>query len=275
MKHIVGFSAGIDSQATLLWVRNRFPANDIIALNSEAGRNESPITVAFKNAYSRDVFPVQEAIPINADLWATEDFAETKGLESSAELTFASLIKIKGRAPSRTRQFCTTFLKLIPSRRWIEENVDEPFERYCGVRRDESPSRAGTPIRYFDEFFGCWTNCPIADWTKKMCFDYVAAHNEPINPLYRLGFNRVGCAPCINSGKEDILNWFERFPEEMDKIRRYEKESGVTYFAPCVPGMEMNFVDDVILWAMTSRGGRQFKILPEREACESKYGLCE
>ena len=37
MKHIVGFSGGIDSQAAALWVLNRFPREDVILLNSDAG----------------------------------------------------------------------------------------------------------------------------------------------------------------------------------------------------------------------------------------------
>lgn len=276
MKHIVGFSGGIDSQAVLLWVRNRYPSSDIIALNTEAGRNESPLTVAFVNAYSRDVFPVIEVVPLISDLWADGSSVPGKrGLDGSAELTFTEMIAIKGRAPSRTQQFCTNFLKLIPTRRWIRENVKDDFERYTGIRRDESEARKDAPMRYWDEFFDCYVNNPLADWTKKMCFDYVTAHGEEYNPLYKLGFGRVGCAPCINAGKDDILTWFERFPEQLDIIRDREKKSGVTYFAPCVPGMVMNFVDDVIAWAKTSHGGRQFKILPEREACESKYGLCE
>ena len=31
-KHIVGFSGGIDSQACALWVRNRFPREDVIQI---------------------------------------------------------------------------------------------------------------------------------------------------------------------------------------------------------------------------------------------------
>ena len=110
-----------------------------------------------------------------------------------------------------------------------------------------------------------------------MCFDYVRAHGEQVNPLYSLGFMRVGCAPCINSGKDDILNWATRFPEMIDKVRTWEQQVGRTFFAPCVPGMAINWIDDVVAWAKTDRGGRQnnlFRILPP-PACESRFGLCE
>ena len=229
--------------------------------------------------------PVITVKPLVSDLWETEGYAETLGLDGTAELTFKMLIKIKGRAPSRTRQFCTTFLKMIPQRRWMEDNFapaglfpHEEKEIYTGVRRDESHARLFTPFRAWDDFFICWLNNPLADWTKKMCFDYVTAHGQEYNPLYRLGFSRVGCAPCINSGKDDILLWLQRYPEMIDKVRDYEQNSGVTFFSPCVPGMDMNFIDEVIAWAQTDRGGRQanmFKVLNEHPGCESKYGLCE
>ena len=108
-----------------------------------------------------------------------------------------------------------------------------------------------------------------------MCFDYVTAHGETFNPLYLMGFDRIGCWPCIMWGKEQILNWVTRFPDAPEQIRRYEKNSNRTFFAPMVPGLTINWIDEVIAWAKTSRGGVQFRILPERESCESKYGLCE
>jgi len=275
---IVGFSGGIDSQAAALHVRNRHPGDEIILLNSKAGKNESPITEAFINWYSENVFPVVQVMGTYADLWKTERFAETRGFNSTDELTFEGMMKVKGRAPSRKAQFCTEILKLNPLRRWVDENVSDDYERYTGLRRDESDARKNTPFREFDKFFDCYVNHPLADWSKKMCFEYVTARGEEYNPLYKLGFGRVGCAPCINSGKGDILLWSQRFPEEIQKIRAYERNTGRTYFAPMVPGMAINTMDDVLEWCTTARGGRQqdfIKIVEERPSCESKFGLCE
>lgn len=129
----------------------------------------------------------------------------------------------------------------------------------------------------WDDYYNCELHHPIVDWTKQMCFDYVKLHGEPINPLYTMGFNRVGCAPCINSGKKDVLAWAQRFPEMIDKVRQYEKEVGRTFFPPMVPGKEINWVDEVVEWSKTVHGGKQYslEILYERSSCESDYGLCE
>lgn len=285
MKHIVGFSGGIDSQEAAARVIAKYGHHDTILMNSDAGGNEDPLTVDFISRYSDKVHPVVRVNAIVSDIWITEGFAEKKGLDGNAVLTFKDMIRIKKRPPSRKVQFCTAILKLSPQRRWIQQAFGiggrfegEDYERYTGVRRDESHSRKDYPDREHDDYFDCWVNHIIAGATKEECFEGARQRGEEINPLYMMGFGRVGCAPCVNSGKEDILNWVLRRPLMIDKIRDWEAETGFTYFPPMVPGLPANnTINQVIEWARTSRGGRQqlFPILHEREACESKYGLCE
>ncbi len=130
----------------------------------------------------------------------TKDRREEFGPDD--ELTFDRLAYIKQRFPSRKAQFCTELLKLAPSHRWMKENLQgEEWVRYAGVRRDESSRRSGKQFEEWDTYFACKLLHPIVDWTKKMCFDYCEAHDGRYNELYKLGFNRVGCVPCVNSGK--------------------------------------------------------------------------
>jgi tRNA U34 2-thiouridine synthase MnmA/TrmU len=58
MKHIVGFSGGIDSQEAAARVINKFGAEDTILLNSDAGQNEDPLTIWFIENYSKNVHEV-------------------------------------------------------------------------------------------------------------------------------------------------------------------------------------------------------------------------
>lgn len=281
--HIVGFSGGIDSQACARWVLNRYPAEDVILMNSDAGGNEHPLTTEFIAEYSRTVHPVIECNAIVSDMWKTEGFAENKkGLDGTEKLAFDYMIRLKGRPPSRTAQFCTEILKLRPQKRWMLQEsqpggrlFEREYIRYTGVRRDESAKRAEALFSEFDSFYDCALERPIADWTKQMCFDYVRAHGEQVNPLYKLGFNRVGCAPCINSGKEDIRAWFDRSPDMIDKIRSWENSTQRTFFSPMVPGKYTNTIDEVVAWAFTKHGGKEkLIVLQPRPSCESKYGLC-
>lgn len=277
--HVVGFSGGIDSQACARWVLNREDPADVVLVNSDAGGNEHPMTMEFIERYSREVHPV---VCIQAEVQDMDGRAPGKiaefGLQPTDPLTFPLLAKLKKRFPSRRAQYCTYHLKIVPQKRWIaEHHPDREIIRYSGVRRDESHKRKETAITGWDEYFDCELRCPIADWTKHMCFDYVQAHDGFYNPLYTLGFNRVGCAPCINSGKDDIRAWVDRAPEMIDKIREWEQQVGRTFFAPCVPGKELNWIDEVVEWSKTEHGGRQVSlaVMYDRPACESKYGLCE
>jgi 3'-phosphoadenosine 5'-phosphosulfate sulfotransferase (PAPS reductase)/FAD synthetase len=290
MKHLIGFSGGIDSQKCALWVRERYPAEDIILVNSNAGGNEHPITTQFVAEYSATVFPVVSLQPIVADMWKTPNWAETHYWMWSGEpLTFELMAKIKGRFPSRKAQFCTEKLKINPLLRWVKANLAEKeFVRYSGVRRDESEARSDTPEHGWDNLLDCAFHNPLVDLPKQVCFDDVRTAGEPINPLYSLGFERVGCAPCVNAGKEDISSWAIRAPEMIAKVREWEHFTNRTFFAPCVPGIKprlspqgkveiFNWVDEVVEWAKTDRGGYQFNILKglHRPSCESRYGLCE
>lgn len=240
MKHIVGFSGGIDSQACARWVLNRYAPEDVILMNSDAGKNEHPLTTDFVETYARLIHPVVFVTAIHADIWEREDSAAARGYDPSAPLDFPTLMAIKKTPPTPGKgQYCTEILKLRPQRRWLREQFGPggqyegvAYTRYSGKRRDESKSREATPFHFWDDWFDCDTYAPLMDWTKPMCFSYVQAHHEPINPLYMLGFDRVGCAPCINSDKADLANWAARFPEMIDKIRTWEQRVNVTFFRP-------------------------------------------
>lgn len=263
---------------------NRFPKEDVILTNSDAGGNEHPLTMAFVAQYSAAVHPVVTVQAIHADLWETPGYAEKRGFDSNAPLDFETMMAIKKRPPSRKVQFCTSVLKLAPQRRWIRAQfgptgiyAGEAFTRYSGVRRGESMKRKDTPYHQWDTYFDCDLYAPLVDWPKDWCFESAKQHGEQINPLYALGFGRVGCAPCINSNKEDITNWAMRFPEMIDKIRGIEERTGLTFFMPVDRDGRANRVDAVVEWAGTAHGGkhRMLPMMHDRLPCESKYGLCE
>ena len=134
--------------------------------------------------------------------------------------------------------------------RWQKENLVDKgieFERYTEFT-DESQGRKDTPDREWDSLFNCWLNHPIRCWTKDECFAVVKHAGEPINPLYTMGFGRVGCARVSTAAKM----WgvvAVRSPDMIDKIRTWEKNLGLTFFAPIKPGIAM--VDDVVAWSKT------------------------
>ena len=65
-----------------------------------------------------------------------------------------------------------------------------------GIRRDESPSRAGTRLVDWDAKREMIKVNPLAAWTQADVDAYVAEHQVPVNPLVEIGFASIGCAPC-------------------------------------------------------------------------------
>ena len=80
----------------------------------------------------------------------------------------------------------------------------EPLERAlagydawaAGLRRDESPTRANTPVVGFDANRGKVKVSPLAAWTQADVDAYISRHDVPVNVLLRQGYASVGCWPC-------------------------------------------------------------------------------
>jgi phosphoadenosine phosphosulfate reductase len=65
-----------------------------------------------------------------------------------------------------------------------------------GLRRADSPARAGTGVVEYDAQFGKVKINPIARWTDADVEAYIAEHSIVVNPLLLDGYASIGCAPC-------------------------------------------------------------------------------
>ncbi len=70
-----------------------------------------------------------------------------------------------------------------------------------GVRRDEAPSRANTPVVAWDAKRSMVKINPLATWTQEDVDAYATEHGVLINPLIDAGYTSVGCAPCTRAVK--------------------------------------------------------------------------
>jgi phosphoadenosine phosphosulfate reductase len=70
-----------------------------------------------------------------------------------------------------------------------------------GLRRDDSPDRAGTPIVERDKRGLVKVN-PIANWTDDDVALYIELHDVPVNPLVARGYPSIGCWPCTQAVAE-------------------------------------------------------------------------
>jgi len=92
----------------------------------------------------------------------------------------------------RDPDLCCSLRKVQP----LAETLSGYVAWSSGIRRDESPSRAGTRVVDWDAKREMIKINPLAAWTQDDVDSYVAEHQVPVNPLVELGFASIGCAPC-------------------------------------------------------------------------------
>jgi len=211
---------------------------------------------------------------------------------------FLDLALMKGRFPSTKAAFCTQELKTLPLMEYqlgfIEREEADAVWSWQGVRIEESQSRrrrlqiSGHLCRSFEVVGGGIYNYrPILRWKAADVFEAADLYGLKPNPLYLQGMSRVGCMPCINAGKDEVLEISKRFPDEIDRIEAWEAAVANTS-----KRMESSFFPDpdrdahlnkrgirkVVEWSKTQRGGQLMdwiRINEEPKVCQSAYGLCE
>lgn len=75
-----------------------------------------------------------------------------------------------------------------------------------GIRRDQSPDRARSPIVGWDRKFKLVKISPLANWTKNEVWKLIMREDIPYNPLHDQGYPSIGCWPCTRAvmfGEDD------------------------------------------------------------------------
>jgi phosphoadenosine phosphosulfate reductase len=87
---------------------------------------------------------------------------------------------------------CCGIRKVTPLKRALSD-VDAWV---AGLRREQSTSRRGAKKIDWDLRHGLWKANPLADWTEREVWDYIARHDVPYNKLHDRGYPSIGCTHC-------------------------------------------------------------------------------
>jgi 3'-phosphoadenosine 5'-phosphosulfate sulfotransferase (PAPS reductase)/FAD synthetase len=278
MIYVLSVSAGKDSTAGLLWAK-RIGLAPRLLVSCDTGW-EAEFEGASWSGYLADV---------------QERTGETIKIVS-APVQFADRVLAHDTFPGRlNRRWCTQELKLDPFRvelDRIREETGDDVTVLVFVRAEESngkgdeTDRALMPEREWSDFYDCWVWRPLLKWTLA---EVIAEHqhaNVPLNPLYHLGAERVGCWPCIKAGKREIRLVSELDPGRIEKIRQLESATGTTMFClersrkriPGQPAPERKLlptpIDEMVAWSKTKRGGLKLAVIAEPSGC-ARWGICE
>ncbi len=214
-------------------------------------------------------------------------------------LGFADLCRKKGMFPSRKKRFCSEQLKVVPLLLRIDEiaGEKEPINP-VGVRASESQSRSKLPEWEQNPSTGVWTWRPLISWSTEDVVRMHGRHGLKVNPLYRLGFGRVGCWPCIFSNKAAIRRTFamdqNRFIEiwqlekELQEKQRVAAAAGgwkfdseghrrATFFSLRPDNVKhiAADIDEVAAWAACKRGSKELALEgDDMDGC-ARWGFCD
>lgn len=133
-------------------------------------------------------------------------FAETVGTRDAVAQAYAvNLISITPRQSvaeqdaqygprlyERAADQCCALRKVEPLERGLE-----PYTAWInGMRREESPTRAGIRVVDYDAKRDMVKISPLAAWTQDEVDAYVERNSVLINPLFFDGYTSIGCEPC-------------------------------------------------------------------------------
>lgn len=304
--NICSVSGGKDSTALYLLMME-FHGNDFLPIFADTG-HEHPVTLnyvrnlhhmtggpevtfvrgEFQPAITRRRRHIEQDVhKMIIDGGCTVDAIRAKWRMSnrtySTGQNFLDMMIWKGRAPSTKAQFCTEHLKLWPIKSFLEKKYPRDHYRWVmhtGIRAGESIRRAKMAPFAWNGFFDCESVMPMLYNDEEMEYSMMELYDVPPNPLYALGYGRVGCFPCIHSNKTELSllpDW------AWNRLSHYESRLNRSWFpAGILPGKPKGYIpsiNEVREWSKTSHGGKQYDIFrqaPEdAPSCMTGWSACE
>lgn len=249
---MITYSGGKDSDVLLLLADRSGIPYEVIHSHTTA---DAPQTVY----HVREKFKYLEAKGIKC----TVDYPYYKGKRTS----MWGLIVQKKFPPTMIVRYCCEVLKehsgdgrfIVTGVRWAEsrrrkntrgiyEGSHNDRDKRIILTNDNDDKRRLTESCFKRKKMIC---NPIIDWETSDVYDYLEESRIKLNPLYCMGFDRVGCVGCPMAGKR-IFRDFAMFPKyrdlyvkTFDRMLIVRREAGLTENKLSVPWKNG---EDVFRW---------------------------
>jgi phosphoadenosine phosphosulfate reductase len=126
-------------------------------------------------------------------------FAETLQTLRRAQARYGLNVRVERPEPRTNDLFAVGTDSCCAVRKvaLLDRALAEKDAWLTGLRRAESPTRAGTPVVGYDSR-GLVKVCPLATWSDADVDRYIADHDIIVNPLVFEGYPSIGCWPCTD-----------------------------------------------------------------------------
>jgi phosphoadenosine phosphosulfate reductase len=216
-------TAVLSAEDRLKWVADRFPrqivfasslgAEDQVMLDLIARlRLDIPVFMLDTGRFFPETYDLLEKTEVRYKIRFRVQFPDRSAVESMVASNGINLF----RESVEKRKLCCRIRKINPLRSalsgftgWI-----------CGLRRDQSVTRTDVNTVDWDEANRMIKIAPLADWSERQVWEYIASHDVPYNALHDRGFPSIGCACCTRAvtRTEDIRagRWWWEEPEKKE-----------------------------------------------------------
>lgn len=149
--------------------------------------------------------PAVEVVFLDTGFHFPETLETARRLQARYRLNLVTLRPDPDAATFRRAgaEACCEARKVAP----LERHLAGRAAWVTGLRRAESPSRAGAATLEWDAGRGIVKVNPIVAWTDDDVERYVVEHDVIVNPLRDKGFDSIGCAPCTLPGSGRSGRW--------------------------------------------------------------------
>jgi len=156
--------------------------------------------------------PEARFFTLDTGLFFAETYATWRGLEQRygvevevhQGMSLARQAALHGdRLWERDSDACCDIRRVAP----LEDALSDVDAWVSGLRRGQSASRARAPKLAWDARYGVWKANPLADWSERDVWRYLADNDVPYNELHDRGYGSIGCSHCTVPGDGREGRW--------------------------------------------------------------------
>lgn len=150
-----------------------------------------------------EICPDAKLFVIDTGVLFPETFQTWRAFEQRFPQLQFEVVNASSPGAPWTQEHCCGVAKVAA----LERVLTDADAWVTGIRREQAPTRANARKLERDERRGVWKVNPLADWTDKDIWRYIAEHDLPYNPLHDRGYDSIGCAPCTLPGSGRDGRW--------------------------------------------------------------------
>lgn len=189
----VAFSGGRDSLVALHLTLQRCTRLKVVFVNTSV---EFPETLRFVRELAERWRLDFHELRVERNFW---ELAHERGLPIGGRGNGFFRRELAEAAGVKLSNACCNQLKITPARQFYRKNNIDA--QVTGLRVDESMMRRFNfadygALRYSSDY-GTLTAWPLFAWSVADIQEYIALNDLPVNPLYSMGHQRVGCWSCL------------------------------------------------------------------------------